>query len=335
MNAVRLALSTLVILSALGAMARAQDTVTFGTNWLAQAEHGGFYQALADGTYEQYGLDVAIRQGGPQAPNRQLLIAGQIDFYIGGMTTIDAAAQAIPIIAVAAIFQKDPQVLLAHPQAPFTDLASLSKASRIIMGKDTFFAGYWPWIKSTFTGFSDELYEPYTFNPAPFLADPMAVQQGYVTSEPYAIEQQAGWAPKVFLLADHGYQPYSATIQTRQDLVDHNPDLVQRFVDASAIGWYNYLYGDNTAANAMIKADNPDMTDGQIEFSIAKLKQYGIVVSGDAETGGIGCMSDARWTNFYNQMAQAGVYAAGIDLSKAYTRQFTCKGVGVELAPAR
>jgi NitT/TauT family transport system substrate-binding protein len=322
----------LLALAGLAQSAWGQDKVTFGTNWLAQAEHGGFYQALADGTYARYGLDVTIRQGGPQAPNRQLLIAGQIDFYIGGMTTIDAAAEDIPITAVAAIFQKDPQVLLAHPDAPFTDLASLSGASKIIMGKDTFFAGYWPWIKSTFPGFSDDLYEPYTFNPAPFLADPMAVQQGYVTSEPFEIEKQAGWAPKVFLLADHGYQPYSTTIQTGRKLVEENPDLVQRFVDASAIGWYNYLYGDNSAANALIRRDNPDMSEEQIAFGVEKLKQYGIVVSGDAETGGIGCMSDATWSDFYGKMVEAGVYRAGIDLFKAYTTQFTCKGVGVELA---
>ncbi len=321
----------LLMLALGGSAALGQDKVVFGTNWLAQAEHGGFYQALADGTYERFGLDVTIVQGGPQAPNRQLLIAGQIDFYIGGMTTIDAAAEAIPITAVAAIFQKDPQVLLAHPEAPFTDIASLRGASKIIMGKDTFFAGYWPWIKASFAGFSDELYEPYTFSPAPFLADPLAVQQGYVTSEPFEIERQVGWAPKMFLLADYGYQPYSTTIQTGQKLVEENPELVQRFVDASAIGWYNYLYGDNSAANALIRQDNPDMTEEQIAFGIKQLKQYGIIVSGDAETGGIGCMSAARWSDFYREMTEAGVYQPGIDLSKAYTTQFTCKGVGVEL----
>jgi NitT/TauT family transport system substrate-binding protein len=321
----------LTILALDAAAASAQDKVTFGTNWLAQAEHGGFYQAVADGTYAQYGLDVTIRQGGPQAPNRQLLIANQVDFYIGGMTTIDAAAEGIPIVAVAAIFQEDPQVLLAHPDAPFTDLASLSGASKIIMGKDTFFSGYWPWIKSTFEDFSDDLYEPYTFNPAPFLADPMAVQQGYLTSEPFEIEKQAGWTPKLFVLADYGYQPYSTVIQTQQKLVDDNPDLVQRFVDATAIGWYNYLYRNNSAANALIIRDNPEMTEERIAFAIAKLKEHGVVISGEAEEKGIGCMTDARWSEFYREMTEAGVYSPGIDISKAYTTQFTCKGIGVQL----
>ena len=202
------------------------------------------------------------------------------------------------------------------------------------MGKDAFFAGYYPWMKSSLSGFTDELYEPYTFNPAPFIADEMAVQQGYLTSEPYEIGKQTGWDPKVFLLADYGYDPYSTTIETRQDIVDNDPDMVQRFVDATAIGWYNYLYGDNTAANELIKADNPEMTDGQLAYSLEKLKEYGIVVSGDAEENGIGCMTDARWSDFYATMIEAGVYEEGIDISKAYTTQFTCKGVGMELAVA-
>ncbi|MEO5805485.1 MAG: ABC transporter substrate-binding protein [Devosia sp.] len=312
-------------------MAYADDAVSFGTNWLAQAEHGGYYQAVADGTYKKYGLDVTIRQGGPQAPNGQLLIAGQIDFYMGGMATIDDVKQGIPGITVASIFQKDPQVLLAHPDAPFTDIASLATASKLIMGKDSFFSGYWPWMKASFPGFKDEMYEPYTFNPAPFIADDKSVQQGYLTSEPYEIEKQTGWAPKVFLLADFGYDPYSTTIETRQEIVDKNPDLVQRFVDASIIGWYNYLYGDNKAANDLIKKDNPEMTDGQIAFSIAKMKEYGILVSGDATDKGIGCMTDARWTDFYGKMVKAGVYEDGIDISKAYTTKFVCKGVGMDL----
>ena len=317
-----------------GVSAQELDKVTFGTNWLAQAEHGGYYQAVADGTYAKYGLDVSIRQGGPQAPNGQLLIAGQLDFYMGGMSTIDSVKEGIPVLAVASIFQKDPQVLLAHPDAGFTDLASLSGASKLIMGKDSFFAGYWPWMKSAFTGFSDEMYEPYTFNPAPFIADEKSVQQGYLTSEPYEIEKQTGWAPQVFLLADFGYAPYSTTIETRQEIVDTNPDMVQRFVDATAIGWYNYLYGDNAAANELIKKDNPEMTDGQIAYSIEKMKEYGIVISGEAESEGIGCMTDARWKDFYDEMVKVGVYEAGIDISKAYTTQFTCKGVGMELAKA-
>lgn len=309
----------------------AEDRVTFATNWLAQGEHGGFYQALADGTYAAYGLDVTIRPGGPQSSGRQLLIAGQVEFYMGGMATIDAAAEAIPVAAVAAMFQKDPQVLLAHPDAPFETLADLAGASRLILSQVNFFSGFYPWIKANFEGFSDEKFEPYTFSPAPFLADPLAVQQGFVTSEPYAIRREAGWEPKIFLLADYGYSPYSTTIETRHELIETNPDLVQRFVDASIVGWYNYLYGDNSAANALIKADNPEMTDGQLAHSLEKMREYEVAVAGDAAEFGIGCMSAERWRGFYEDMVEIGIYAPGIPIENAFTTQFVCKGVGLEL----
>jgi NitT/TauT family transport system substrate-binding protein len=312
--------------------ALALDEVTFGTNWLAQAEHGGYYQAVADGTYEKYGLMVTIRQGGPQAANRALLIAGKIDFYMGGnmLEPFSAIEQGIPTTVVAAIFQKEPQVLLAHPDEGLETLADLAKLPVIFMGKDGY-ASYFQWMKSAFPGFRDEQYKPYAYNPAPFIADKQSAQQGYITSEPYEVEKQAGWKPKEFLLADYGFDTYSTLIETQTKLVEEKPDLVQRFVDASAIGWYNYLYGDNTAANELIKKDNPEMTDGQIAFSIAKLKEYGIVVSGEAETGGIGCMTDARQKSFFDKMVKAQVVKADIDYKKSYTLAFVCKGVGKDL----
>ena len=313
--------------------ALALDEVTFGTNWLAQAEHGGYYQAVADGTYEKAGLKVTIRQGGPQAANRALLIAGKIDFYMGGnmLEPFSAVEQGIPTVVVGAIFQKEPQVLLTHPDQGLEKLEDLAKLPTIFMGKDGF-SSYFQWMKSAFTGFRDEQYKPYTFNPAPFIADKQSAQQGYITSEPYEIEKQAGWKPKEFLLADYGFDTYSTLIETQQATVDGKPDLVQRFVDASAIGWYNYLYGDNAAANALIKADNPEITDGQIAFSIAKMKEYGIVVSGEAEDGGIGCMTDARQKSFFDKMVAANVVKADIDYKKSYTLAFVCKGVGKDLA---
>ncbi|MBO6718673.1 MAG: ABC transporter substrate-binding protein [Rhizobiaceae bacterium] len=307
------------------------DKVTFGTNWLAQAEHGGYYQAVADGTYKEYGLDVTIRQGGPQAANRSLLVGGQIEFYMGGVTqAIDGVKQGIPTVTLASIFQKDPQVLLAHPDQGFDSFADLAKASKLILSKDGFIS-YFTWMKSAYEGFSDEQYEPYTFNPAPFIADPMAVQQGYLTSEPYEIEKQAGWAPVVFLLADNGYAPYSTTIETMRPWYESNKDIAKRFVEATIVGWYNYLYGDNAAANELIKADNPEMTDGQLAYSLEKMKEYGILVSGDAEEMGIGCMTDERWTSFYDQMVGVGVFEAGIDVTQAYTTEFVCQGLGKDL----
>ncbi|WP_246739426.1 ABC transporter substrate-binding protein [Martelella sp. HB161492] len=311
----------------------ALDKVKFGTNWLAEAEHGGYYQAVADGTYEKYGLDVEIVQGGPQAANSALLIAGKIDFYMGSpQGSINAIIQQIPIMDVAAIFQKDPQILMAHPDQGIETFADLAKLPTILMGKDGFLS-YFEWMKANFTGFSDSQYKPYTFNPAPFIADPKSAQQGYLTSEPFAVEQQAGWTPKVFLLADQGYSPYSETITVQKKLVEENPDLVQRFVDATIIGWYNYLYHDNSAANALIKKDNPDMTDEQLAYSIAKMKEYGLVESGDADDGGIGCMTDAHYKKFYDEMAAVGLFETGVAFDKAYTTDFVCKNVGADLKP--
>jgi NitT/TauT family transport system substrate-binding protein len=330
----RIAVGALAVLgSAAPALAADLDKVSFGTNWLAEAEHGGFYQAVADGTYKKYGLDVTIVQGGPQAANGQLLIAGKIDFYMGGtLGAFDDVNQGIPVIDVAAMFQKDPQIFMAHPDAGYNTFADLAKAPTLFMGKDIFVTTF-TWIKANYPGFKDEQYKPYQFNPGPFLADPKSAQQGYVTSEPYAVKQQAGWDPKIFLFADAGYTDYSTTIETTQTMVDNKPDLVQRFVDASIIGWYNYLYGDNKVANDQIKKDNPDMTDEQIAFSIKALKDNGIVMSGDALTKGIGCITDARFKDFFDKVASVKIEDPSLDYKKSYTTKFVCKGVGMDLMP--
>lgn len=306
------------------------DEVTFATNWLAQAEHGGYYQAIADGTYEEYGLDVTIMQGGPQSPGRPMLVSGQVQFYMGGSTgAINAVKEGIPTITLAAIFQKDPQILMSHP-GQFEEFPELAGASKYILSADGF-TSYFSWLKTRWSEFVDEKYEPYQFNPASFLSDKEAIQQGYLTSEPLSIEREAGFAPDVWLLADHGFTPYSTTIEAMRPWVQENPDVAQRFVEASIVGWYNYLYGDNSAANDLIKADNPEMTDDQIAYGIEKMKEYGILLSGDAETQGIGCMTDQRWSDFYNSMVEAGVFEAGIDVSQAYTTDYVCQGLGMDL----
>ncbi len=322
-----------VVAASVVSSASAQELtkVSFGTNWLAQGEHGGYYQAVADGTYKTYGLDVTIRQGGPQGANRSLLLGGQIDFYMAGAASaIDAVKEGLPTVTLAAIFQKDPQVLMAHPDQGYDKFADLAKASKIIMGKEGFIT-YFEWMKANFEGFKDEQYQPYTFNPAPFIADKKSAQQGYLTSEPFEVERQAGFKPVVFLLADEGYDPYSTTIEGMQAYVAANPDTAKRFVEASIVGWYNYLYGDNKAANDLIKKDNPEMTDEQLAYSLAKMKEYGILVSGDAETQGIGCMTDARWADFYKKMSAVGRFPEGLDVTKAYTTEYVCKGLGKEL----
>ena len=324
------ALGLAIGLTTIAHSAQALDEVTFGTNWKAEAEHGGFYQAVAEGIYERYGLDVTIRPGGPQVNHSQLLAAGTIDFNMeGGMFgPFNYVQNDIPMVAVAAAFQKDPQILMAHPEQGFETLADL-KGHPILISQDARI-GFWQWLK-TAHGFTDDQIRPYTFNPAPFLADKSAIQQGYVTSEPFAIEREGGFTPKVFLLADAGYNPYSTIIETSWQLVEDNPDLVQRFVDASIEGWYSYLYGDPGPANELIKRDNPEMTDAQIAYSIEKMKEYGIVDSGDALDLGIGAMTDERWRSFFDFTARAGLYPADLDLSRAYTTQFVNKKVGMDL----
>jgi NitT/TauT family transport system substrate-binding protein len=315
--------------------ARAQNTldkVTFGTNWVPEPEHGGFFQAVADGTYRKYGLDVTIVPGGPNENNRMLLIAGRIDFFMAANTlmSFDAVANNVPVVTVAAIFQKDPQVLLTHPEAKITKLEELKPLTLFVSKEGV--SSYFQWLKSEY-GFSEDKVKPYTFNSQPFLADKHSAMQGYVTSEPYAVEKAAGFKPGVILLADNGFNTYSTLIETRRDMIDKKPDLVQRFVNASVIGWYTYLYGDNAAGNAMIKKLNPEMTDELLAYSVAKMKEYGIVDSGDALHDGIGAMNDARIASFFDKMVRAHVVRADIDYRKSYTLRFINKGVGLDLRP--
>ena len=327
----RIATILLAVTAALGAaQAQPLDKVRFGTNWVAEAEHGGFYQALADGTYKKYGLDVTIVPGGPNVNNRILLPVGKLDFFMSAnsLQSFDAVAHDIPTVTVAASFQKDPQVLIAHPGVE--KLADLKKLTLFVSKEGM--ASYFQWLKADY-GFDESNVKPYTFNAQPFLADKNSAMQGYVTSEPYAIETQGHVKPKVFLLADDGFNAYSTLIETRRDLVQKRPDLVQRFVDASAIGWYHYIYGDSRSGNELIKKQNPEMTDALLAYSIAKMKEFGIVDSSDSIKLGIGAMTDARWNSFFDKMVHAGVVKSGLDLKRAYTLQFVNKGVGVELRP--
>ena len=317
-------------LSLAAVSAEAADKVKFGTNWLAEAEHGGYYQAVADGTYAKYGLDVEIVQGGPQAANALLLASGKLDFYMGSslIEAFDAQKQNVSMVIVAAHFQKDPQMVMSHPGVGLDKFQDLVNSPAFIAKV----APFYDWMVSAY-GFKQENRKPYTFNPQPFIADKKSIQQGYITSEPYAVEKMGGFKPNIFLFADYGFSTYATTVETRPDVIAKKGDLVQRFVDASAIGWYHYLYGDNKAANELIKKDNPEMTDDQIAFSIQKMKDYGIVDSGDTLTKGIGAMNDEKVKDFYDKMVKAGVEPANLDYKKVYTLQFVNKGVGLDQKP--
>jgi len=324
-----LSLAAAGLATAAAAQAPALEKVTFATNWKAQAAHGGFYQALADGTYRRFGLDVTIRQGGPQVNNRPLLPAGRIDFLMTGnlLHSFDNVKNGVPTVVVAAMFQKDPQALMAHPGQGFDRFADLKNAPVVWVAKDGQFT-WWQWLKVTH-GFRDEQLKPYNYNLAPFLANTKSVQQGYSVAEPIYVRNQGRFDPVVHLLADHGFSTYSTVIEARTDTVRDKPQLVQRFVDASIVGWVNYLYGDRRAANALLLKENPEMTEAEIEASVALMKQQGIVDSGEALAKGIGAMNAERIRNFHEQMVRAGLYKAGeVDLSRVATFQFVNRNVG-------
>jgi NitT/TauT family transport system substrate-binding protein len=301
--------------------AAGRTRLRFATDWRAEAEHGGFYQALATGEYARRGLDVAFIQGGPGVNVPQLMAAGAADLGIGSNSFIvmNLAAEKAPVKAVMAAFQKDPQVLIAHPDAGIASIADMK--GRPILLADASIQAFWVWLKAKY-GFTDDQVRKYTFNSAPFLADKRAVQQGYVTSEPYTIEKEAGLKPEVFLLADNGYPGYAAMVLARDALIAEKPEAVRAFVEASAVGWKSYLDGDPTAANTLIRKDNPEMAQDVLDQARLKLKEHGIVESGDAASGGIGVMTDTRWKTFFDMASGQGIYPPSMAYREAYTLQF-------------
>ncbi len=322
----------LVLLALAGAAtgARAADKVSFGLDWKAEAEYGGYYQAVAAGIYAKHGLEVTVRQGGPQVNHTQLLLANRLDFNItsNAFLALNFVKENIPFRTVAAMFQKDPSVLIAHPGMGNDSFPAL-KGKPILISSDTR-VGWWNFLKAKY-GYTDSQIKPYTFNLAPFLADKTAIQQGFLGSEPFSIKEAAGFDPVVMLVADAGFTGYASLIAVSDKNINERPDLVRRFIDASIEGWYAYLQGDPTAGNALILKENPEMTQRLIDYGRAAIKSHGILESGDAATAGIGAMSEARWRAFYAAVQAEGLYPAGMDISKAYTMTFVNKKVGMEL----
>ncbi|NVO12944.1 MAG: ABC transporter substrate-binding protein [Rhodoplanes sp.] len=299
------------------APARAEDKVTILTSWYAQAEHGGFYQAVATGIYKKYGLDVTVRMGGPQINGMQILGAEQTDFLMSyDFSVFKALEQGVPAVTVATSFQSDLQGLMTHPDVK--SLADLKGKTILVATAGR--SNWWPWMKAKF-GYTDDQTRAYTFNLQPFLADPNTAQQAYMSSEPFAA-MQGGAKVNFFLFAKDGYPPYGTTIVTLQKTVKDKPDMVQRFVKASMEGWKSYIYGDPAPANALIKKDNPNMKDEQIAYAIGKLRESKVLVDGDAATQGIGVMTDARWKATYDFMVQEKLLKPEVDVKSAYTLQF-------------
>jgi NitT/TauT family transport system substrate-binding protein len=302
--------------AALPALAQTPAKVVFLTNWLAQAEHGGFYQAVAEGTYQRHGLDVEVRMGGPQVNVVQLLLAGQADLVMGyDLQTIKLIEQGLPVVTVGATFQKDPAAIIAHPDVK--SMADL-KTRTLLIGQASE-TTFWPWLKAKY-GFTDAQKRPYAFSVQQFLVDENVAQQGYATSEPYSIEK-GGVKPTVFLLADQGYPPYAQTIVTTTKIAKEKPDTVRKFLEATAEGWKSYLKHP-APGNTLIKKANPQMEDDLMAFGWKKMQEYALVTGGDARSQGILTMTDARWKQTFDFMAGAGLTRADLDYRKAYTLEF-------------
>jgi len=300
-------------LSLVGASAAQAERFVFLTNWLAQAEHGGFYQAVAQGLYKRQGLDVEVRMGGPQVNVMQLLLAGQVDAAMGyDLQSILAVEQGLPLVSLGATFQKDPAALIAHP--PAQSMADL-KTRTLLIGQASE-TTFWPWLKARY-GFTDAQKRPYAFSVQPFLADKNVVQQGYATSEPYSIEK-AGVKPVVFLLADLGYPPYAQTIIVTQSILKAKPDVLKRFLQGTAEGYKSYL-ANPAPGNAMIKKANPEMEDALLAYGVARMQSFGLVTGGDAARQGILTMTDTRWKQTFDFMVNAGLVKGSVDYKKAYT----------------
>jgi NitT/TauT family transport system substrate-binding protein len=308
--------------------AQTLDRLSFNTDWRAQAEHGGYYQAIAAGIYRKHGIDCDLRPGGPSLNISQLLLAGRVDMIMSNSyEAFTYVREKAPFFTIAAIFQKDPQVLIAHPGSGITRFDQL-KGHTLLIGNGGRVT-YWPYLRKKYR-LSDSQLRPYTFNSAPFLADPNAVQQGFLSSEPYSIAKALGKPPEVMLIADAGFGAYQETIAISRKLATAKRELIQRFVDATLEGWAQYLKGgpETEAANALIKRDNPDQTDDRIRYAVKVMNERGIVLSGDALASGIGAMSDRRWQEFYRQMADVDVLPKGLDVRRAYTLDFVNKGIG-------
>jgi len=298
------------------APAQAADKVTFLTSWFAQAEHGGFYQAKATGLYEKAGLDVTIKMGGPQVNGSQLLLAGDTDFMMGyDIQVLKGREQNLPLVTVASSFQFDLQGIMVHDDV--ADLAALKGHPILIAGSSR--TTFWPWLRTKY-GYTDDQIRPYTFNLQPFFADKAVAQQAYPSSEPYQAEQQHEKV-KFFLLADGGYPPYGSTIVTTEKTIAEKPDVVERFVKASLEGWYDYMKNP-APGNALIKVDNPKMTDGQLAFAVERMKEMKAIDRGDAATLGVGIITADRYRQTYDFLVAGGLLDPKVDWQKSFDDRF-------------
>ena len=303
--------------------AEAQDNLTkikFATDWRAQAEQGGFYHALALGLYEDRGLDVEIIQGNAGINIPRLLAAKEIEFGMGSnsFVPLNMLGAGIPAKAVMASFQKDPQIIMTHSSSTIRSLNEM--VDKPIMISENSIGAFWVWLKSKYL-FNDKQIRRKTFSLAPFLVNKESILQGYLTSEPYLVEQELGEEPNIFLLSDYGFPGYGAMILARNDIIENNPEVVKAFVEASILGWKKYIYENPDAGNDLILRENKEMTKEIIFQAIDKIKEYNLI-SNEDEYQDIGLMEDERWKLFFETMSNYNVYSKELNWKDSYTLDF-------------
>jgi NitT/TauT family transport system substrate-binding protein len=325
-NRTRLATIAAFLLIGVGA-ANAEDRLTVGTNWLPDAERGGFYEADAEGLYRRHGLDVTIKPGGPQMNNPQLLAAGQLDIVMvtSAIEAFNYAHNDVPLVAVAAIYQRSPLILLAHRSANINSIADMRGKPIMISALSR--NGFWRWLKVKYD-FTDSQIRPYTFNLINFMVNPEAIQQGFITYEPYAVSKQGG-DPKTFLLADSGFNDFGGLLLVRRETLEARPEVVHRFIQALSEGWRDFLFGDPAPGIALIKSQNTAITDDLIANSIKVIVDRGLIHSGDAEKFGIGAMTEDHWKTVYDEMSAAGIIEPGEYWHKAFDLSLVQSGLAL------
>lgn len=317
-------LTALCLVGTQAASAQERTKIVFLTGWTAQADYGGFYQAIAEGLYEKHGLDVQLREGGPGINSAQLLAAKAVDFTLvqSNDAVINLRRAGAPVTAVAAYAQKNQQTLITHKGNGIQSLADMK--GKPVMISTGSAATFWPWLRAKY-GFTDTQIRKFSFSMAPFLSDPNAVQQGFITSSEYLAEQQDSPITS-FLLADYGYASYGVVLVVPEAWIKDKPAAVQAFVDASAEGWSHFLYGNPQPALTLIKQRDPQMTDGLLAFARDRLISMHIVDDDATQKLGIGAMTDQRWADHIGVLVKEGVFPADTDVKGAYTLQFVDHG---------
>ena len=298
--------------------------ITFATDWKAQAEQGGFYQALAAGLYEKNGLKVKIIQGSANVNVPRLIASNSVEFGIGSNSFIplNMVANKIPGKAVMAIFQKDPQIIMTHPDSDIRNLKDMRDLP--IMISDASIGAFWLWLKSKYD-FNDNQIRKKTFSLAPFLSNKSSIQQGYLTSEPFLVEREAGFTPRVFLLADYGYPSYGAMVLASSNVLKNNPEIVKAFIDASIEGWRQYIYDDPSLGNELIMLENNEMKEDILLQAIKKIRNYELVSNEISKGLDIGLMTDIKWESFFKTMSINGVYEKDLEWRESFTLDFINK----------